>query len=74
MIRRGTAPVFRVIVQHGETGVVISEIEVQGKYSALRKADELRLQDPHRTCNIYVNSKLIYKARKGTQPETRNVH
>lgn len=74
MKRRGTAPVFRVIVEHGETGLVISEIEVQGKYSALQKADELRLQDPHRTCNIYVNAKLIYKAREGTQTETRNVH
>ena len=74
MSRRGTAPVFRVIVQHGETGAVLAEIYVQGKYSALQKADELRLQDPHKICNIYVGGKLIYKARKGAQPETRNVH
>jgi hypothetical protein len=74
MKHRGTAPIFHVIAQHDETGLVMREIEVQGKYSALRKADELRLQDPHRTCNIYVNSKLIYKARKGPQTETRNVH
>lgn len=74
MSRRGTAPVFRVIAQHAETGLVMREIEVQGKYSALQKADELRLQDPHKSCNIYVNGKLIYKARKGAQPETRNVH
>lgn len=74
MKRRGTAPVFRVIVQHGESSAVLAEFYVQGKYSALQKADELRLQDPYRTCNIYVKDKLIYKAREGTQTETRNVH
>jgi hypothetical protein len=74
MKRRGTAPVFRVSLQHGETGAVLYAIDVQGKYSALQKADELRLQDPHKSCNIYVGGKLIYKARKGAQPEIRNVH
>lgn len=73
-MKRGTAPIFRVLVEHVETGFVIHEIDVQGKYSALQKADELRSRDPHRTCNIYVNSKLVYKARSGAKPEQRNVH
>jgi hypothetical protein len=73
-MRRGTAPVFKVTVTHGSTGIVVHEIDVQGKYSALQKADALRLQDPHRACNIYVNAKLIYKARESVGTETRSVH
>lgn len=64
MKRRGTAPVFRVTLQHAETGTILLEIEVQGKYSALQEADELRSRDPHRVCNIYLEGKLVYKAVK----------
>lgn len=74
MTRRGTAPVFRVTLQHGETGTVLSAIEVQGKYSALQKADELRMRDPHRVCNIYVEGKLVYKAVKRSNSDNWNPH